>query len=65
MGHGSKPVFKPNWLVVLNVMQVSDLTLGELNKWKQDVLAALPSDIKKMATSLFESLMTIYDHYWN
>lgn len=38
----------------LNIAQVSDLTLGELSKWKQDVLAALPSDMKKMATSLFK-----------
>jgi len=38
----------------LDIAQVSELTLGDLKKWKQDVLATLPSTMKKMATSLFK-----------
>ena len=38
----------------LNIDQVSDLTLGDLQSWKQDVLKTLPDDMGTMATSLFK-----------
>lgn len=38
----------------LNIAQVTDLTLGDLPDWKQKVLATLPSDMNKMADSLFK-----------
>ncbi len=38
----------------LNIAQVSDLTLGDLQSWKQDVLKTLPNDMGTMATSLFK-----------
>ena len=38
----------------LNIAQVSELTLGELKDWQQDVLKELPSDMHKMAQSLFK-----------
>lgn len=37
----------------LNIAQVSDLTLGELEAWKKKVQAELPSNMAKMASSLF------------
>lgn len=37
-----------------NIADVSNLTLGELNDWKQRVLASLPDDMDKMAGSLFK-----------
>lgn len=37
-----------------NIAEVSNLTLGELNDWKQRVLASLPDDMDKMAGSLFK-----------
>lgn len=53
--HGTR--FKPELLKQLagqlNIAQVSDLTLGELPAWKQQVLAGLPAEMNKMATSLF------------
>lgn len=38
----------------LNIAQVSDLTLGDLQSWKQDVLKTLPDDMGTMAKSLFK-----------
>lgn len=38
----------------LNIAQVTDLTLGELQAWKEKVLAGLPTEMTKMATSLFK-----------
>lgn len=38
----------------LNIAQVSDLTLGGLNQWKKNVMAKLPSNMHKMANSLFK-----------
>ncbi len=38
----------------LNIAQVSELTLGELKDWQQDVLNELPADMHKMAQSLFK-----------
>ena len=38
----------------LNIAQVSDLTLGDLQSWKQDVLKTLPNDMGTMVTSLFK-----------
>jgi excinuclease ABC subunit A len=38
----------------LNIAQVSDLTLGDLQSWKQDVLNTLPDDMDTMAKSLFK-----------
>lgn len=38
----------------LNIAQVSDLTLGDLNQWKKDVMAELPTNMHKMADSLFK-----------
>lgn len=38
----------------LNIAQVSDLTLGDLQGWKQDVLKTLPGDMDSMANSLFK-----------
>lgn len=38
----------------LNIAQVSELTLVELKDWQQDVLKELPSDMHKMAQSLFK-----------
>jgi excinuclease ABC subunit A len=38
----------------LNIAQVSDLTLGDLQSWKQDVLKTLPDDMVTMAKSLFK-----------
>lgn len=38
----------------LNIAQVSDLTLGDLQSWKQDVLKTLPDDMGTMAKSFFE-----------
>lgn len=38
----------------LNIAQVSDLTLGDLQSWKQDVLKTLPDDMGTMAKSFFK-----------
>ena len=38
----------------LNIAQVSELTLGKLKNWQQDVLNELPADMHKMAQSLFK-----------
>lgn len=54
--HGSrlKPELLKQLAGGLNLAQVSELTLGELAKWKQDVLATLPANMTKIATSLFK-----------
>lgn len=38
----------------LNIAQVSDLTLGDLQSWKHDVLNTLSDDMDTMAKSLFK-----------
>lgn len=38
----------------LNIAQVSDLTLGDLKDWKQEVLKELPANMDTMANSLFK-----------
>ena len=54
--HGTrlKPVLLTQLAGGLNIAQVSELTLGDLAAWKQDVLAALPANMGKMAHSLFK-----------
>lgn len=54
--HGTR--LKPELLKQLaggmNIAEVTNLTLGDLPDWKQKVLAKLPSDMDKMADSLFK-----------
>lgn len=38
----------------LNIAQVSNLSLGDLKAWKDDVLATLPDEMGTMANSLFK-----------
>lgn len=38
----------------LNIAQVSNLSLGDLKAWKDDVLATLPDEMDTMANSLFK-----------
>ncbi len=54
--HGTrlKPVLLTQLAGGLNIAQVSELTLGDLTAWKQDVLKALPANMGKMAHSLFK-----------
>lgn len=54
--HGTrlKPVLLTQLAGGLNIAQVSELTLGDLIAWKQDVLKALPANMGKMAHSLFK-----------
>ena len=54
--HGTrlKPALLKQLAGGLNIAQVSELTLGELKDWQQDVLKELPSDMHKMAQSLFK-----------
>lgn len=54
--HGTrlKPALLKQLAGGLNIAQVSELTLGELKDWQQDVLNELPSDMHKMAQSLFK-----------
>ncbi|HJA47652.1 MAG TPA: excinuclease ABC subunit UvrA [Candidatus Limosilactobacillus excrementigallinarum] len=54
--HGTrlKPALLKQLAGGLNIAQVSELTLGELKDWQQDVLKELPADMHKMAHSLFK-----------
>lgn len=54
--HGTrlKPALLKQLAGGLNIAQVSELTLGELKDWQQDVLKELPADMHKMAQSLFK-----------
>lgn len=54
--HGSrlKPALLQQLAGGLNIAQVSNLTLGELPQWKQNVLAALPTNMSKIAVSIFK-----------
>jgi excinuclease ABC subunit A len=54
--HGTR--LKPELLTQLagglNIAQVSDLSLGDLASWKKDVLSTLPTNMDKLASSLFK-----------
>lgn len=54
--HGTrlKPVLLTQLAGGLNIAQVSQLTLGDLPRWKKDVLSELPANMNKMAHSLFK-----------
>lgn len=54
--HGTrlKPALLQQLAGGLNIAQVTDLSLGDLKQWKQDLLAELPANMNKMATSLFK-----------
>lgn len=54
--HGTrlKPELLQQHAGKLNIAQVTDLTLGELQNWKQQVLDTLPDNMGKMAHSLFK-----------
>lgn len=54
--HGTR--LRPELLTQLaggkNIAEVTDLTLGELDQWKQSVLSELPANMDKMATAIFK-----------
>ena len=54
--HGTR--LRPELLTQLaggkNIAEVTDLTLGELEQWKQKVLSELPTNMGKMATAIFK-----------
>lgn len=54
--HGTR--LRPELLTQLaggkNIAEVTDLTLGELDDWKQAVLAELPDNMMKMAVAIFK-----------
>lgn len=65
--HGSrlKPELLKQLVGKLNINQVSEMPLGDLNKWIEDVMKSLPTSMHKMAKALFiefkENLQPLLD----
>lgn len=65
--HGSrlKPKLLKQLVGKLNINQVSEMPLGDLNKWIEDVMKSLPISMHKMAKALFtefkENLQPLLD----
>ncbi|MDE6555301.1 MAG: excinuclease ABC subunit UvrA, partial [Lactobacillus sp.] len=65
--HGSrlKPELLKQLVGGLNINEVSEMPLGDLVAWKEQVLKSLPSDMHKMASALFtefvENLQPLLD----
>ncbi len=65
--HGSrlKPELLKQLVGKMNINQVSEMPLGDLNKWIEDVMKSLPTSMHKMAKALFiefkENLQPLLD----